>query len=213
MVYTDYQRLELEKEFHTSRYITIRRKSELAQTLHLSERQVKIWFQNRRAKDRKQTKKRGGRNETFEEAMSTYTHNSLMHHHLHAGVSAAAAAAAVAGDVKPKLESAYMTASAAGHQSQYGLHGLHHHHPHSAHAHSLGHFMHPNASPMGLHGSLSNLSSMQHHHSFSSSSGGNTLPTSSSANTTAEADDGHALIGNTSGNSMLSPQQQSHQIA
>ncbi|XP_017043929.1 LOW QUALITY PROTEIN: homeotic protein caudal [Drosophila ficusphila] len=57
VVYTDYQRLELEKEYCTSRYITIRRKSELAQTLSLSERQVKIWFQNRRAKERKQNKK------------------------------------------------------------------------------------------------------------------------------------------------------------
>ena len=58
VVYSDHQRLELEKEFHYSRYITIRRKAELAQTLALSERQVKIWFQNRRAKERKQNKKR-----------------------------------------------------------------------------------------------------------------------------------------------------------
>ncbi|KAM8717387.1 hypothetical protein ACLKA7_004134 [Drosophila subpalustris] len=57
VVYTDFQRLELEKEYCTSRYITIRRKSELAQSLSLSERQVKIWFQNRRAKERKQNKK------------------------------------------------------------------------------------------------------------------------------------------------------------
>ncbi|XP_066972483.1 homeobox protein CHOX-CAD-like isoform X1 [Macrobrachium rosenbergii] len=58
VVYSDHQRLELEKEFHYSRYITIRRKSELASMLGLSERQVKIWFQNRRAKERKQMKKR-----------------------------------------------------------------------------------------------------------------------------------------------------------
>nr|XP_056715750.1 homeobox protein CDX-4-like [Euleptes europaea] len=58
VVYTEQQRLELEKEFHCNRYITIKRKSELAAYLGLSERQVKIWFQNRRAKERKMIKKK-----------------------------------------------------------------------------------------------------------------------------------------------------------
>ncbi|KAJ8952439.1 hypothetical protein NQ318_014531 [Aromia moschata] len=59
VVYTDHQRIELEKEFtFNNKYITIRRKSELATNLGLSERQIKIWFQNRRAKERKQNKKR-----------------------------------------------------------------------------------------------------------------------------------------------------------
>ncbi|XP_030065697.1 homeobox protein CDX-4 [Microcaecilia unicolor] len=60
VVYTDHQRLELEKEFHSNRYITIRRKTELAASLGLSDRQVKIWFQNRRAKERKLLKKKIG---------------------------------------------------------------------------------------------------------------------------------------------------------
>ncbi|KAM3911248.1 homeobox protein CDX-4-like [Leptodactylus fuscus] len=59
VVYTDHQRLQLEKEFLTNRYITIRRKSEIAMNLGLSDRQVKIWFQNRRAKERKLIKKIG----------------------------------------------------------------------------------------------------------------------------------------------------------
>ena len=42
VVYSDHQRLELEKEFHYSRYITIRRKAELANSVGLSERQVRF---------------------------------------------------------------------------------------------------------------------------------------------------------------------------
>lgn len=40
MVYTDYQRLELEKEFHMNHYTTIKRKADLAAQLGLTERQV-----------------------------------------------------------------------------------------------------------------------------------------------------------------------------
>ncbi|XP_018019980.1 homeotic protein caudal [Hyalella azteca] len=58
VVYSEHQRLELEKEYNFNRYITIKRKTELAETLSLSERQIKIWFQNRRAKDRKNTNKK-----------------------------------------------------------------------------------------------------------------------------------------------------------
>lgn len=58
VVYTDHQRLELEKEFQYNNYITMRRKSELSTALSLSERQIKIWFQNRRAKERKINRKK-----------------------------------------------------------------------------------------------------------------------------------------------------------
>uniref|UniRef100_A0A0M3HLD3 Homeobox domain-containing protein n=1 Tax=Ascaris lumbricoides TaxID=6252 RepID=A0A0M3HLD3_ASCLU len=47
MVYTDYQRLELEKEFRTTQFINSERKSQLSSELQLTERQIKIWFQNR----------------------------------------------------------------------------------------------------------------------------------------------------------------------
>lgn len=135
VVYTDFQRLELEKEYHMSHYITIRRKSELATSLQLSERQVKIWFQNRRAKDRKQTKKRDGpvgsssilANNCSNVGLALQHHNNMMVN----GPSGLGAGSMYGSlDIKPKLEPGLLSNS---HHPHYG-------HLHQAHAtHSMHH--------------------------------------------------------------------------
>ncbi|KAG5874857.1 hypothetical protein JTB14_018464 [Gonioctena quinquepunctata] len=51
--YTAEQILKLEERFLLSKYITGNDKMRSAEKLGLSEKQVKVWFQNRRAKQRK----------------------------------------------------------------------------------------------------------------------------------------------------------------
>lgn len=53
-MFTNEQLQKLEERFHKEQYLTRRQTIVLANELELNKRQVKVWFQNRRQKDRKE---------------------------------------------------------------------------------------------------------------------------------------------------------------